>query len=220
MLGALVLAAAARGAAAGDVPKAVVVLEVEAETLPGNVAAAAPPRFVLMEDGTVFVGGSSRVVTGRLAGGDLKALDRRLSDVRKLPGLAGTVTFGSGAGRQRLLLRKGRPIDMKIAGDPAEAPAALRPLADLVRDLARFDAPSLQPYQPASYALTARAGTLAGGCRAWPFPEPPESSGFAPRVVPADSVKGWPVGATPASVCVGDKTYVVALRPLLPGELP
>jgi hypothetical protein len=219
VLALMLLAAAPAAAPAGDIAKAVVILEAPVETLPGNVAAAAPPRFVLLEDGTVFVGGSSRVFTGRLEGGALKALDRRLGEVRKLPGLAGTVTLGPGPASVRLLLRKGRPIDMKIEGDPAQAPPALRPLADLLHDLARFDAPGLQPYQPAQYALTARAGTLAGGCRAWPFPDPPEASGFA-RVVPADSVKGWPVGATPASVCAGDKRLVVALRPLLPGETP
>ena len=207
-------------AGAGDIAKAVVILEAQVQTLPGNVAEAAPPRFVLMEDGTVFVGGSSRVFTGKLDGGELKALDRRLAEVRKLPGLAGAVTLGPGAASFRLLLRKGRPIDMKISGDPAQAPLALRPLADLVRDLDHFDAPALQPYQAAQYALTARAGTLAGGCRAWPFPDPPESTGFAARVVSAESVKGWPVGATPASACAGDQRFVVALRPLLPGETP
>jgi hypothetical protein len=42
----------------------------------------------------------------------------------------------------------------------------------------------------------------------------------APNVVPAESVTGWPTGATPAQVCSGDKTYVVTLRPLVPGERP
>ena len=43
---------------------------------------------------------------------------------------------------------------------------------------------------------------------------------FAPIGVPAKQADGWPTGATPASVCSGDKQYVVTLRPLLPGELP
>ena len=43
---------------------------------------------------------------------------------------------------------------------------------------------------------------------------------FAPGTVPASAAENWPTGATPASVCADDKTYVVALRPLLPGERP
>ena len=220
LLAALVLALAASPLRAGDIAKAVVVMEAFVETVPGQVPEAAPPRFVLMEDGQVFVGGSSRVLTAKLAGADLKGLERRLAEVRKLPGLAGVVTLGPGEARHRLLLRRGRPIDMKITGDPGQAVAALRPLADLLRDLGRFYHPSLQPYEPAQYALSARAGSLAGGCRSWPFPDRPESLGFAPRVFTADAVRGWPTGASPASVCVDDKTYVVALRPLLPGETP
>ena len=64
--------------------------------LPGQVAEAAPPRFVLLEDGQVFVGGTHGLFTTRLAGRELKDLDQRLSDVRKLPSLAGVVTVGPG----------------------------------------------------------------------------------------------------------------------------
>jgi hypothetical protein len=219
-LAALGLTLAAAPAPAGDIAKAVVVMEALVETVPGNVPEAAPPRFVLMEDGQVFVGGSSRVLTARLPGADLKALERRLAEVRKLPGLAGAVTLGPGDARHRLLLRRGRPIDMRITGDLAQAVASLRPLADLLRDLSRFNHPGLQTYEPAQYAMSARAGSLAGGCRSWPFPDSPESLGFAPRLLAAAAVRGWPTGATPASVCAGDKTYVVSLRPLLPGETP
>ena len=38
-------------------------------------------------------------------------------------------------------------------------------------------------------------------------------------VAAADAI-GWPTGALPASVCAGDKRFVVTLRPLLPGERP
>lgn len=207
-------------AAAGDIPKAVVVLEAFTPTLPADVPEAAPPRFVLMDDGQVYVGGSGRVLTVKLGGAELRTLERRISDVRKLPGLAGEVTIGPGGARHRLLLRKGRPIQMTITGDPRQPAPALRPLAALLLDLPRFHQPGLQPYQPAQYAMSARAGTLPGGCRAWTFPEPPDATAFAPRVVPADQVKGWPTGAAPASVCVGDRSYVVTLRPLLPGETP
>ncbi len=68
--------------------------------------------------------------------------------------------------------------------------------------------------------MIAREGKLAGGCRRWTFAEPVTESLFAPRTVPAADVENWPTGAAPASVCAGEKTYVVALRPLLPGEKP
>ena len=38
-------------------------------------------------------------------------------------------------------------------------------------------------------------------------------------VTPAEAA-AWPTGAMPASVCSGDRRYVVTLRPLLPGEQP
>ncbi len=204
----------------GEVPGAVVVLDVLARTLPDDVPESAPARFVLLEDGQVFVGGTSRLAAGRLTSAEVKALDRRVADVRKLPGLAGTLRLGGGEGRRRLLLRRGRPLDMSVLGDPSQAAPALRPLAALIDDLARFDHPSLRPYEPATYAVSAREGTLAGGCRSWPFTELPAESVFAPRTLPGESLRDWPTGARPASVCVGDKTYIVTFRPLLPGERP
>ena len=216
----LVAAALAAPASGGEIPKAVVVLERLNSAPPGGVAEATPARFVLLEDGQVFVGGSSQILTAKLAGAELKALERRIADVRKLPGLAGTVALGPGDTKHRLLLRRGRPIQMAITGDPAQAPPALRPLADLLQDLPRFHAAGLAPFRPAHYAMSAREGALAGGCRAWTFDDPPERLAFAPRVIGAAEVLGWPTGATPASVCAGDKSYVVTLRPLLPGETP
>jgi len=206
--------------AAGEIPGAVVVLEVFDRALPADVPEAAPPRFVLLENGQVFVGGSERLVAGRLSGKEQKELETRLAEVRRLPVLAGTVTLGPGPRRQRLLLRKGRGLDMTITGDPAQAPLTLRPLAALVQDLAHFYHPSLRPFEPSTFALSAREGMLVGGCRRWTFPEPPGESVFLPRVVPAATVAGWPTGARPASVCSGDKKYIVTFRPLLPGEKP
>ena len=220
-LAALLLGAAlAAPASGGDIPKAVVVLEKLTGPPPGGVVEGVPARFVLLEDGQVFVAGSSQVLTAKLAGAELKALERRIADVRKLPGLAGDVSLGPGDARHRLLLRRGRPIQMTITGDPAQSTPALRPLGDLLLDLPRFDAAGLRPYPPAQYALSVREGTLAGGCRPWPFPDPPDRMTFAPRAIAASEVRGWPTGATPASVCANDKNYVVTLRPLLPGETP
>jgi len=207
-------------AAAAEIPRAVVVLEAGAAPLPGQVAEAAPPRFVLLEDGQVFVGGTHGLVTTRLAGKELKDLDRRLSDVRKLPSLAGVVTVGPGMAVRRLLLRKGRPLEMRIEGDLAAATPALQPLAALLLDLERFHHPGLRPYAPAQLALSAREGSLPGGCRPWTRPEPLAGSVFAPQAVSAADFASWPTGAAAASVCAGDKKYVVTLRPLLPGEKP
>lgn len=212
--------AIAPAVSAGEIPKAVVVLERLSAPPPGGLADGVPPRFVLLEDGQVFVGGSSQVLTAKLSGAELKALERRLADVRKLPGLTGTVTLGPGDMQHRLLLRRGRPIQMTITGDPARSAPALKPLGDLLLDLPRFYDAALKPYPPAFYAMSAREGTLAGGCRPWPFPDPPDRLAFAPRVMAASEVRGWPSGATPASVCANDKNYVVTLRPLLPGETP
>ncbi len=213
-------AAAAVPAAGGELPNALVSLEVLVPVAPGYVAAAAPPRFVLMEDGTVYVGGTRDVMVGTLGRDELKALEKRLGDVRRLPGLAGVVALGPGLERRHLVLRKGHPIDMMLTGDPKGAPSALRPLASFMEDLAAFTHPSLHPYEPTSYALSAREGKPLGGCRPWTLPDPLLESVFAPRVVPADGLGDWPTGANPATVCFQDKTYVVTFRPLLPGEKP
>jgi hypothetical protein len=217
----LALGADSRGVRATDIPQAVVVLE---ETTPGHagqVPEAAPPRFVLLEDGQVFVGGSSDVLTTKLDPRELKDLDKRLSELRKHPALAGTVALGPGDERRRLVLRKGgRPLDMIVTGDPARATPALRGLADFVTELGRYHHPGLRPYMPANLALSAREGALPGGCRRWAHAEPLKDAVFAPKVVAAAGLDSWPRGANPSSVCAGDKHYIVTLRPLLPGERP
>jgi hypothetical protein len=214
------LAAAASRAQGGEIPRAVVVLESATVALPGQVPEALPPRFVLLEDGQVFVGGTHGLQTARLAGRDLKDLERRIDAVRKLPALAGVVTVGPGPNVRRVLLRKGRPLDMKVEGDLDAASPGLQPLAAFVRELETYHHPGLRPYLPTTLALQAREGTLPGGCRRWNRPEPLADSVFAPREVAAADFASWPTGAAPASVCAGDKRYVVTLRPLLPGEKP
>jgi hypothetical protein len=215
----LVLAVLAPPAGA-EIPGAAVTLEVLVAAQPGDVPTAAPPRFVLMEDGTVYVGGTREVMVGRLEPTELKDLERRIADARKLP-LTGAMTIGPGSERRRLFLRKGRPLDMTLSGDPAAPPPSLRALAALVTDLARFSHPSLHPYEPVSFAMSAKEGALAGGCRPWTLPENLAESVFAPRIVPAKGHGDWPTGAVPASVCLDSgKRYVVTFRPLLPGERP
>jgi hypothetical protein len=210
------------GAAAGEVRDAVAVLDVFSAALPHYVPEAAPVRFALLQDGRVFVGGSRTLFAGTLSPREARDLERRFADLRKLPGIAGAITIGPGDRRQRLRLFKGgRPLDLTITGDPADPRPGLAPLGALLADLERFWHPSLRPYEPQAYALSAREGTLRGGCRRWTAEAPSVAeSVFAPVGVKADLARGWPTGATPASVCSGDRTYVVTLRPLLPVEQP
>ena len=196
-------------------------LEVATPPTLGTVPAAAPRRFVLQGDGQVFAGGTSRVAAGRLSKEEVRALEDRVALVRKLPGLGSAISFGEPATpRYRLQVGKGKPLDLVMTGDPAKASAALAPLVSLVQDLAAFSHPSLRPYEPAHYALSAQEGTLAGGCRPWTFPVTPGDATSGARSIDAQAAIGWPTGATPALVCAGEKRYVVALRPLLPGEKP
>jgi len=212
--------AAVRAAVAGEVPGALITLEVSGPLPAGYVVSALPPRFVLLEDGQVFVGGASQVGAGRLDKGEIKALEERLAQVRKLPGLTSNIAFGSApAPRSRLLAPKGK-LDVVATGDPAAAPPALRPLATLVRDLSSFHHPSLRPYAPAALLLTVKEGPLVGGCRPWSLPIPLAEALAGPRTVSASEALDWPTGAAPAAVCDGDRRFVVTLRPLLPGERP
>jgi len=212
--------AGAGGAAASEIPRALVVLESEVSTLPDHVPAAAPPRFVLMEDGQVFVGGTRDLATVRLEGRELKDMERRIQEARKMPALAGVVTIGPGTERRRLRLRKGRPLDMRVEGALAQAPPGLQPLAAFIAALESFHHRGLRPWAPQSLALAVREGELPGGCRKWTRSEPIAEAIFAPRVVAAADFPSWPRGAVPASVCAADKKYVVTLRPLLPEERP
>jgi hypothetical protein len=208
-------------AAGAEPPDTLLVLDVAMPPTLGTLPAAAPCRFVLLEDGRVFVGGTSRMASGQLTKEEVRALDDRVSLVRKLPGLGSSIAFGEPATtRYRLQVVKGKPLDLVMTGDPARAAAGLAPLVSLVQDLASFSHPSLRPWEPAHYAVTAQEGTLAGGCRQWTFPVTPADAASGPRSIDAQAASGWPTGATQASVCAGEKRYVVALRPLLPGEKP
>jgi len=207
-------------AAALEVPETRLSLEVSAPLPPGFVAAALPPRFVLLEDGRVFTGGTSRMAAGRLEKDEVKELEKRLEQVRKLPGLGQSIAFGDApAPRSRLQAPRDR-IDVVVTGDPASAPAALQPLAALVRDLLAFHHPSLRPYEPSAYAVLAREAPLPGGCRSWSLPVPLADAVAGGRTVESKDAHGWPTGAAPAAVCDGERRFVIALRPLLPGERP
>jgi len=215
-------------ARASEIPGAMIVLETAPGT-PGSDPSAAPPRFVLLKDGQVFVGGTARLEAGRLEKGEVSALQKRADAVRKLPGISrAPVALGGDAARTtRLWLRDG-PLEVVATGDPAEAPPALAPVASLLSDLLAFHHPSLRPYSPAQYAMTVREVSRVGGCRAWAFAFPIAQAQAGPRSVTAAEASGWPTGALPASVCSDDagpstsasRRYAVTLRPLLPGEQP
>jgi hypothetical protein len=222
---ALLLAAAATipigpPVSAADNGEAILVLDVVAVSVPGRVWSAAPPRFALYDDGQIYVAGTSQVAAGHLEKSETKAIDDQLALVRKLPGLGSSMTFGEGGPRYRLQVKKGKPLDLVVTGDPAAAPAAMKPLAALLTTLAAFEHASLRPYEPANYALAAREAAMPGGCRAWGFPAALNEVVSGPHGVPHSAAADWPTGATPAAVCEGGKTYQVTLRPLLPGERP
>lgn len=212
-------ALAADAFGAGEIADARVILELRPPARPGFVPEALPPRFVLMDDGRVFVGGHAGLASVRLDKSELKALDKRLQQLKRMPGIGTSVSFGPGDTRYRLRVPKER-IDVLATGDPARAPIEVRVLSALVADLAAFDHAGLQPLVPAQYLATAREETLAGGCRAWgSWPAMDEIAAEA-RVVPSEAVVGWPTGAVAASVCEGGRHYALTLRPLLPGERP
>lgn len=204
---------------AGEVPGALVVLEAAPGT-PGADPAAAPPRFVLLKDGQVFVGGTARLEQGRLEKSELQALRKRIDALRKAAGRAGELALGGGERRFRVALPEENPALLTLSGDPEQLPAPLSPAAALVVELLSFHHPSLRPYAPAGYALSVREGKLPGGCRAWNLAFPIEQAVASTRVVSAAEAAGWPTGGLPAVVCAGERRYVVTLRPLLPGEQP
>jgi hypothetical protein len=214
------LGVAAAPLCAGEIPEASLVLEATIG-LPGRVSAAAPPRFVLMRDRRVFVGGTDGVFAGLLDKDEAKWIEERVKDLRKRGLLSPSVSFGGDATKRlRLRLLEDSPTEVVATGDPAAAPPALQPLAGFLSDLLRFHHPSLRPFAPEAYALSAREGSLAGGCRSWQFSVPLEDARAGPRLVSAAEAERWPTGANPASVCAEGRRFVVTLRPLLPGEAP
>jgi hypothetical protein len=205
---------------AGEIPEATLVLEATVG-LPGRVSAAAPPRFVLMRDRRVFIGGTDGVFVGLLDKDEAKWIEERVRDLRKRGLLSPSVSFGNDATKRlRLRIPGGSPTEVVVTGDPADAPPALQPLAGFLSDLLRFHHPSLRPFAPEAYALSAREGSLVGGCRSWQFSVPLEDARTGPRRVAAAEAERWPTGANPASVCTEGRRFVVTLRPLLPGEAP
>ena len=138
------LASAGASIAAAEIPGALLVLEVQQVASPGRYPESAPPRFVLLEKGQFFVGGSRQLAGGRLESSELRALEGRVERLRKLQGLGSQVELGGGPVRYRLQLLGKRPLEIVASGDPKHAPAALQPLASLLSDLEDFDHASLR----------------------------------------------------------------------------
>ncbi len=214
-LAALPLTMAAASLLASE-PNIELELQMSVPLVTGQVAEALPPTFVLLENGRFFMGGTSEILEGRLTGADHKVLRDMVGRIRKIKGLGDQLTFGPGPERFTLRLKKEREI--VASGDPDQAPLPLRPVAALVTALARYDHPSLRRYVPERYRLIVKNEALVGGCRPYTLPAPFRDALQGPQVIPGSAVAGWPTGANPASVCVGDKSYTVALRPLLPWE--
>jgi hypothetical protein len=211
---------AAQPVSGDEFPEAIVVLEA-ADGFPDSVPSGAPPRFVLGRDRRVFLGGSEKIYAGLLDRDEVKAIERRIKDLRKSGLLQPSVSFGDDTGkRYRLRLPREEVSDVLMTGDPASAPPGMRGLATFVNDLLRFDHPSLRPWAPTEFLVTAREGELVGGCRAWLLPTPFESIVAGPQRIPVAGAERWPAGSDPASVCHDGRRYVVTFRPLLPGERP
>jgi len=63
-------------------PEAEIALDVTSAPRPGFVPEAAPPRFVLLDEGRVFVGGTRGLAQGQLEKPALKELDEQVARVR------------------------------------------------------------------------------------------------------------------------------------------
>ena len=106
-------------ARAAEIPNASIVLEVPPQAPGSDPKAAAPPRFVLLKDGQVFVGGTGRLAAGKLDKAEQQALRRSVETVRKAAGKSGALVFGNdvGAPAMRLRLPDDR-AEITISGDP------------------------------------------------------------------------------------------------------
>jgi hypothetical protein len=197
---------------------ALIVLRVTPPSTVDRPYSSAPLRFVLLKSGQFYVGGTTTMARGLLTDRERKDLEKRMKKVLKLKDVTAEVRLGPGETRYELTLGEKTPRSFVTLGDPAAAPAKLRELGSLIATLSAFDHASIRPYMPQRFALGARSGQLPGGCRAWTFSRSLEGALESPSVVSAIAARGWPWGASAASVCHEGERYVVTLRPLVPGE--
>jgi len=184
-----------------------------------------PPRFVLLTDGSVFVGGRREVLRGFLDRTEMQALSTRLDLVRKSLGSAGaptTLKIGDGEGPAifRFSVLLGVPMQVVVMGKlpPPGAPALL-PLPDFVRHLAGFRHPSLKPWDPAEFTMIVREKTMPGGCRpARGLPALSQVMSSGETRVSETLTRSFPTGPDMSHVCEASKRFTVVFRPFIPGE--
>lgn len=198
------------------------VLPGEMRLTPRESLDGVPPRFVLLTDGSVFVGGRREVLKGRLDKEEMQAISTRLDVAMKSVGKAGppqTLVVGEGPALFRFSVLLGSPAQLVVMGslEPSGAPP-LSPLPGFIRDLAAFRHPSLRPWTPAQFTMVVKERALPGGCRT-ATGLPPLAQTLANSVVVAERLtRGFPTGAETSQVCEGPKRYTVVFRPVIPGE--
>ncbi|MEO8499487.1 MAG: hypothetical protein ABI565_01130 [Vicinamibacteria bacterium] len=180
-----------------------------------------PPRFVLLTDGSVFVGGRRDVLRGSLDKAEMQAMSTRLSVAVKAHNQAGapkTLSLGEGPAIFRFSVLLGAPLQVEMMGKmpPGDGPA-LPPMEDFIRRLAGFRHPSLRPYDAAQFTLFVREKVLPGGCRTAKGLPPLAQATAVAVVVPEVVTRSFPTGPDMAQVCEGRKRYIVVFQPLIPG---
>jgi len=199
------------------------------EVLPGEMRLTpresldgVPPRFVLLTDGSVFVGGRREVLKGRLDKNEMQAISTRLDLAIKSVGKAGlpqTLGVGEGPALFRFSVLLGSPLQFVVMGNLEAAGAPpLSPLPDFIRHLAAFRHPSLTPWTPAHFTMIAKERALPGGCRLASGLPPLAQTVANSVVVPEKLTHGFPTGSELSQVCEGPKRFTVVFRPVIPGE--
>jgi len=196
-------------------------LPAEMKLTPRESFEGVPPRFVLLTDGSVFVGGRRDVLRGFLDKVEMQAMATRLDLARrdhKKAGAPNTLTLGEGPALFRFSVLLGAPLQIAVTGKiPPPGGPALPPLADFVRKLTGFRHPSLKPYDAPLFTMFVREWSLPGGCRAAKGLPSLAQAASTETVVSETLTHGFPTGPDMAQVCEGSKRYTVVFRPLIPG---
>lgn len=185
-----------------------------------------PPRFVLLTDGSVFVGGRREVLRGSLDKAEMQAISTQLDVAMKSIGRVSppTLVMGQGPGESegsaifRFSVLLGAPLQVVVMGKvpPAGSPA-LPPLPDFIRRLAGFRHASLKPWDPAEFTMVVREKTLPGGCRVAKGLPSLAQAVSGETTVSETLTRSFPTGPDMTQVCEGPKRYTMVFRPLIPG---
>lgn len=198
-------------------------LPAEEKLTPRESFDGVPPRFVLLTDGSVFVGGRREVLRGFLDKTEMQAIATRLDLAMKSFGKAGppkTLVIGEDEGPAifRFSVLLGPPVQLVVMGKiPPEGGPALMPLPDFIRRLSGFRHPSLKPWDPAEFAMIVREQTLPGGCRGAKGLPSLARAVSGETTVPETVTRSFPTGPDMAQVCEGPKRYTIVFRPIIPG---